>query len=226
MQVLFNNNGRIFDYSLGDAQAAGAHEAGRPERLNAALRAAESGGDRVSISAEASNLQKTLQGESTARSGYNAAQALGRADQSAEENPDDKIRRLQKELREAVKAQAEAMRELQAASQALAEAQAAGLAEVKAERGVEESGAAASESGSTEGESGSTDEAGLKDKRGEAQKKVSEALAQISAIQKELEIAMKAKQAQASGAAGAAMNDTSVVSRAVASFKSAVVSGD
>lgn len=219
MQVLFNNNGRIFDYSLGNAQADGTPGAGRPERLNAALRAAESGGDRVSISAEASNLQKALQGENAARSDYNAPQALGRADQAAKENPDDKIRRLQKELREAVKAQAEAMQELQAASQALTEAQAASVSEVKAEQGAEESGAGSCESGSA-------DEAELKDQRGEAQKKVSEALAQISALQKELEIAMKAKQAQASGAAGAAMNDSSVVSRAVASFKSAVVSGD
>ena len=206
MQILFEKHGRNFDYALGNAERPDkAAEAGLPQRFAEASRA---GGDKVSISAEASNLQKALKGESTRKSGYNAAESMGGMDKSAEENPDEKIRELQKELREAMKEQAQAMQALAEAGQALTEAQAAKVQEVKAEQGNGEAGVTQAETSE------------LKDKRSEAQKKASEALAQIAAIQEEIKIAMKAKQARGNNAAEAVMQDRTVVSAALDSYMS------
>lgn len=164
--------------AFSDARAENGAEAGRVGLLR---------GDRVEISSEGSRLEKALRGEQDAKPNYNVPSSMGESRGAAEEDPDEKIREIQKKLRAAMQEQSEAMLELQEAGRAGSQLQSAAMNELEAGQ----------EDGAAEDASGTADQ-----QKAEAQRKLSEALVKILQLQEELKAAMQAKQAQAGAAMG------------------------
>ena len=103
IQISVKQSGNYLSSSLRGEASAYAREQGRFAGTAAAY------DERVNISAEGSHLQKILRGEEQSKNSCNVSAALGQNSGAAEENPDARIREIQKELREALKEQSEAM---------------------------------------------------------------------------------------------------------------------